>query len=451
MFKVGFGQRVLGLALCASLSACGGEEAAVATATAAKGPVQSGSTTARTGGASRAKASKCKDAPSSELKRFERESLHDYGDGCSNTVLTWYIEGGTLNGASTILLSQARFKKVNGKTTPLPATLELLTQSDDGWTSSLLSDEEGVVFHKAIIHDNGILSISAGKPKTDQKGHLKFWTQKDGEWSAETLWSASWDGDKQRLRDFEIGDVDGDGEDEIVIATHDNGVIAVLDNALTDEELVVQELDPKVNTYVHEIELGDVDGDGTPEFFATPSDPNKSKDTQAGEVVMYRFQAGEYVRSVVDSTTSTHAKEILASDLDGDGVSEVFSAVEAQKVAGQLKSKVEIRQFQFEAGAPSGHQVVATIDDEQLRFMVAHDFDGDGWKELLVAPMKTGLYLIDSEDGSTYTTEHIIKGSGGFEHSLNIFDLDQDGSFEAYVADDEYSRELYVYRWAESG
>ena len=47
---------------------------------------------------------------------------------------------------------------------------------------------------------------------------------------------------------------------------------------------------------------------------------------------------------------------------------------------------------------------------------MAHDFDGDGRKELIVAP-----------DG--IKDLHITgQNTGGFEHAANLIDLDQDGT-----------------------
>ena len=363
---------------------------------------------------------------------IQKSQIHSWQ---GQTILTFFVEGGRLNGTPTLILSQARFSKVNGKTVPDPATLEILTPSENGWDSELVTDDQAAVFHKAKIWKNGILSISGGIPKSEQQAYLKHWTKTSSGWSAQTLWTGSWEGDKQRLRDFELGDVDGDGEDEIILATHDQGVVVVLEGIVQGRSVEAIELDPKPNTYVHEVEVGDIDGDGQMEFFATPSDPNKRTHTQAGDVVMYRFQNGQYVRTLVDRTEQTHAKEILAADIDGDGITELFSAVEAEKRDSQIIGQVEIRQFHFENGMPKGHQVIATLKDAQLRFMVAHDFDQDGRQEIVLAPMKSGLYLMRF-DGQKYTIEQIESDSGGYEHATAVLDLDGDGTYEIYAADD---------------
>ena len=99
--------------------------------------------------------------------------------------------------------------------------------------------------------------------------------------------------------------MDGDGKDELVIATHDQGVIAVVH---PDEDWRVEEVERTPNTFVHEIEIGDVDGDGVKEFFATPSEPNKLESEQPGEVRMYKHTA-DGLAEVDRRRARRHARE----------------------------------------------------------------------------------------------------------------------------------------------
>ena len=344
------------------------------------------------------------------------------------------LEGGPFPG---LLVSQAWFwKSSDGKPRPGPARLEILRQSGDGWVNTRLEDPDSNVFHKAMPYEGGILTIGA------EKAILKKWSFSDGEWKEDSLWTRAWKGKFNRLRDIEIGDVDGDGKDEFVIATHDAGVVAVLH---PDEGNRVDELDEKPDTFVHEIEIGDIDGDGKLEFFATPTDRNKANQSQGGSMVMYRWDGSSFVRSVVDPFGKTHAKEILAADLDGDGVSELFSVVEAETIGKTIVKPVEVRQYSIGADGGFVPSVIATIDDRQMRFLVPGDFDHDGSVELVAAAMKSGLWLLDpGEDG--WTSVSIDKESSGFEHTSYGADLDGDGKQELYVASDD-QRELRRYLW----
>ena len=346
-----------------------------------------------------------------------------------------------------LLFAQAWFMKdEKGSPKPGPARLDILRQGADGlWTRVRLEDGESNVFHKAIAYQDGILTIGAEAAK------LKHWTFKDGKWTAKVLWEKSWGGKFDRLRDLEIGDVDGDGKDELVIATHDGGVVAVVNPSDTpDGAAEVIEMDAKPDTFVHEIEIGDVDGDGKLEFFATPTDRNKANESQPGMMVMYRWNGTQYERSVVDPMGATHAKEILAADLDGDGKSELFSVLEAETNKEKAIVKpVEIRQYMLKAdGSGFDHKVFATIDDRQTRFLVPGDFDGDGKKELVACAYKTGLYHFTpaADPAAPWESKRFEQASSGFEHACYPADLDGDGKLELYVAADE-QREVKRYTY----
>lgn len=348
---------------------------------------------------------------------------------------------------NTLILAQAWFYTAEGATRPTPGPARLLAfqKTDKGWEAKKIEDGESNVFHKAIFTDSGLITISA------EKARLKHWTKgADGCFTDKILWEQSWGGKFNRLRDLEIGDVDGDGADEWVMATHDYGVVAVFNPAEGGAEPQVIELDKKADTFVHEIEIGDVDGDGKMEFFATPSDRNQANASQAGEIVQYKWDGTTYVRTVVDGGEHTHAKEILVTDIDGDGKSEFFGVLEAEMENRQIKEPVKIRQYTAKADGGFDHSDVVSIQDQQTRFLVAGDFDGDGRQELVAAAMRTGLFLIDSEvdkgGNVTWTSTNFDAVSSGFEHATTVFDMDGDGRPELYVAADD-QHELKRYTW----
>jgi hypothetical protein len=347
-----------------------------------------------------------------------------------------------------VLLAQAWFyKDAAGKSKPGPARLQIWRQTDQGWMSTRLEDPDSNVFHKVLLQPDGsLITIGAMGAK------MKRWTQVDGKWTQSTLWEKSWGGKFDRLRDIEVGDVDGDGKDEWVIATHDQGVIAVYNPPEGDGvQPEIIELDQKADTFVHEIEIGDVDGDGKKEFYATPSGRNQANASQPGEVVTYRFDGAAYVRSVLDGGDHTHAKEILAHDVNRDGKSEIFGVLEAELENKAIKVPVQIRQYVPKGDGTWEAREVARIQDAQTRFLVAADFDGDGFDELVAAAMKTGLYLIDGKADATGKITwsepvNFEKVSSGFEHAIIPADLDGDGKVELYVAADD-QRELKRYDW----
>src|SRR5262249_23592130 len=168
------------------------------------------------------------------------------------------------------------------------------------------------------------------------KAQVKLWRPNG---TRELLWEADFGGPISRMRDAEIGNIYGDGKAAVAIATHDQGVVAVL-RPEAGGGVKVEELDRQPDTVVHESELGDMDGDGVLEIYATPSAPNKLDGTpQPGKVVRYVPAKGQG-RTVVADLGDRHAKEILLADMDGDGRDELYVSVEA--VSG---GQVEIRRY----------------------------------------------------------------------------------------------------------
>lgn len=338
-----------------------------------------------------------------------------------------------------LLVTQAWFwKDENDESQAGPARLEIWRQTPKGWERNRVEDSGSNVFHKAIPFEDGILTIGA------EKALLKKWTFVDGKWKAETLWEKSWGGKFNRLRDIEVGDVDGDGKDELVLATHDAGVVAVANLAKGDDGKII-EMDKKADTFVHEIEIGDINGDGKLEFFATPSDRNQSKKSQSGKVVMYRFDGKEYKRSIVDEYLKTHAKEILVADIDGDKKSEMFSVLEAQRVGKAIIKPVEFRQYIEQKDGSFTSTTIETLEDEQCRFFVPGDFNHDGSVDLIAAGYHSGLWLLEQKDGK-WSKTLIDKDSSGFEHTSYGADLNKDGKLELYVAADNQGS-LNQYFW----
>ncbi len=340
-----------------------------------------------------------------------------------------------------LLAAQAQFvDKVgpDGKKTsvPGPAKLTIARETPAGWTAAVLEDPDSNVFHKALPWDGGLLTIGGNQAL------LRTWRFADGRWTADTHWNPRFGGKFDRLRDIEQGDVDGDGKPELVVATHDQGVIAVVH---PDENWRVEEIDRTPNTFVHEIEIGDVDGDGVPEFFATPSAPNKLDQEQPGEVRMYRKTPTGWQKSIVDAPGDTHAKEILAADVDRDGIAELYVSWEGAVGPGNtLVRPVTVKQYRWQDGKPVG-TVVGTVPDRLMRALTAGDLNGDGKIDLVAGALASGLWLFEQGPDGWKRTQ-IDAGSSGFEHPVLVADLDGDGALELYVASEDQG-ELRRYRW----
>lgn len=353
---------------------------------------------------------------------------------------------------SALLLTQAQFiYPEGGGPQPGPARMEIVWQKGGAWTSMPLEDPDSNVFHKALdaaeIGSPGrILTIGANG------AFLKLWRFEAGSWQADVLWHPVFGGKHDRLRDIEIGDVTGDGKKDIVIATHDQGVIAVLQG--TGTTWTVTELHREPKTFVHEIEIGDLNGNGIAEIYATPSAPNKMDGTpQPGKIIAYEFIDGQFVETIVEEFPERHVKEILVASLSPGSNPVLIAALEAELKKGtdgeaEVVDPVQLKLYRSHDGGFAG-EIIAEIDDRQCRFLNVADVDLDGRLDLVASGFKSGIWLLKQPDDAgpaEWPKTLIDRQSSGYEHATLVTDFTGDGKKELFVAADD-QRVLTHYTW----
>lgn len=344
-----------------------------------------------------------------------------------------------------LVLALADFERdASGAIALRPARALILRQGPDRWWPIEIVDPESNALHKAIGWRDGLLTIGATRAR------VVHWTGLRGDPRAKVLWEVSFGGRHDRIRDVEIGDLRGDGNEALVVATHDQGVVAV--GQERDGRWDWTELSRRERTFVHEIELGDLDGDGTLEIYATPSEPNRASGAaQPGSVERWVSTDQGFRHEVLIAWPDAHAKEILVADL-GDGPS-LFALREGR--TGPAEALVEPATIVRLVPGVDGwtEQVVAPLHGErQGRFLVAGDLDGRGSPSLVATGMGTGVWRIDRGPAG-YQARVIDGGSGGFEQAAHLADLDGDGRLELYVMSERAGepRELRRYRFFDGG
>jgi hypothetical protein len=346
-----------------------------------------------------------------------------------------------------LLVAVSRFEKGEGGAPKPHSELLFLRRRAGRWETKTHEDGAAPVFHKALVYPvpgEGPAVLTLGGSTPGGPAALKLWHRTPEGLRPETVWEANFGGKFSRMRDAEVADLDGDGQPDVAVATHDQGVVAWV-KPRSGGGYEVKQLDQEKDTFVHEIEVGDLDRDGVLEVYATPSEPNRLDGTpQPGKVVRYVPKTGQG-REVVGDLGHRHAKEILVEDVDGDGTDELYVSIEAAE-GGSL----EIRRY--DAGTPAtGGVAIATLADPMCRFLVAADFDGDGKKEMVASAKDTGVWLLrpGADPKGPWQVTALDADSKGFEHATEAADLDGDGRAELYVASDD-DREIRRYVWSGS-
>ncbi|MGM0717383.1 MAG: FG-GAP repeat domain-containing protein [Halobacteriota archaeon] len=222
--------------------------------------------------------------------------------------------------------------------------------------------------------------------------------------------------DFEKYHDVAVADVDDDGELEVLALSQESETVFYYDVPddptlepwpVTNRHLVAEDLN------VEGVQVLDIDGDGRTEIVA-------------GTNVFHRRDDGTWDREVV--AEGWDWTRIVAADVDGDGEEELVVTEGDLPYQGDRRARLGV----FD---PPGWELTVLHDDmSNPHSLQVADLDGDGELDVFVAEMgleeghEPRQFVFWNQGDGTFESE--VVASGVPTHEAKLVDLDDDGRLD---------------------
>ncbi len=214
-------------------------------------------------------------------------------------------------------------------------------------------------------------------------------------------------------------DVDGDGDTDVLSASWGDDKIAWYESDGGSPPTFTEHVISTAADGAHSVFATDVDGDGDTDVL--------SASFWDGKIAWYESDGGSpptFTERVI-STAASGATSVYTTDVDGDGDTDVLSA-----------SSNKIAWYEGDGGSPpSFTERVIFSSGAYPRSVFATDVDGDGDTDVLSASQEIKIAWYESDGGSPPTfTEHEISTNAAGGYSVFATDVDGDGDVDVLSA-----------------